>query len=78
MKCDRARAEVPRGAWVIRHPDDDPEHVHVVVYDDRRPGNILVVGQFKIATGVFVRVVVNRQTQSVSPFRRARRREADE
>ena len=60
MKCDRARSQVPPGAWVIRHPDDDPEHVHVTVYDERRPGNILVVGQFKIATGVFVRVVVNR------------------
>ena len=59
MKCDRARAEVPPGAWIIRHPDDDPEHVHVAVYDERRPGSILVIGQFKIATGVFVRVVVN-------------------
>jgi hypothetical protein len=60
VKCDRARSEVPPGAWVIRHPDDDPEHVHVAVYDERRPGSILVIGQFKIATGVFVRVVVNR------------------
>jgi hypothetical protein len=50
MKCDRARAEVPPGAWVI----------HVDVYDERRPGSIVVIGQFKIATGVFVRVVVNR------------------
>jgi hypothetical protein len=32
----------------------------VVVYDDRRPGTVLVVGQFRIATGVFVRVVVNK------------------
>src|SRR5919198_945771 len=48
MKCDRARSEVPPGAWVIRHPDDDPEHVHVAVYDERRPGSILVTGQFKI------------------------------
>jgi hypothetical protein len=34
--------------------------VHVAVYDERRPGSILVIGQFKIATGVLVRVVVNR------------------
>ena len=60
MKCDRARAEVPPGAWIIRHPADDRDHVHVVVYDDRRPGTVLVVGQFKIATGVFVNVVVDR------------------
>lgn len=58
--CERARAQVPRGAWVIRHPADDPDHVHVTVYDDRRPGSILVVGQFKIADGIFVRVVVDR------------------
>jgi hypothetical protein len=55
-RCDR----VPPGAWLIRHPHDDAEHVHVVVYDDRRPGTVLVVGQFRIATGVFVRVVVNK------------------
>jgi len=34
--------------------------VHVVVYDERRPGSVLVVGQFRIATGIFVRVVVDR------------------
>jgi hypothetical protein len=60
MSCDRAKARVPPGAWIIRHPDNDPEHVHVVVYDERQPGSILVTGQFKIASGVFVRVVVNR------------------
>jgi hypothetical protein len=58
--CRRLRAAVPRGAWLIRHPDDDPEHVHVHVYDDRRPGTIVAVGEFRIGTGVFVRVVVDR------------------
>jgi hypothetical protein len=60
VSCDRARADVAPGAWVIRHPDDDQEHVHVVVYDERRPRSILAIGQFNIATGVYVRVVVNR------------------
>ena len=60
MKCDRARAEVPAGAWIIRHPADDRDHVHVVVYDDRRPGTVFVVGQFRIADGIFVRVVIDR------------------
>lgn len=59
VRCERLRG-VPPGAWVIRHPHDDPEHVHVVVYDDHRPDSVFVVGQFKIATGVFVRVVVDR------------------
>jgi hypothetical protein len=30
------------------------------VYDERRPGSILVIGQFTIATGVFVGVMVDR------------------
>jgi hypothetical protein len=55
-RCDR----VPPGAWLIRHPHDDVEHVHVIVYDERRPRTILAVGQFKIGSGVFVRIVVDR------------------
>ena len=49
---------VPSGAWVIRHPDDDPGHVHVTVYEPGRPGTILVVGEFEIASGAFVRIVL--------------------
>ena len=48
---------VPAGAWVIRHPGDLPDRVHVEVYEPRAPGRIRVVGEFEIATGVFVRVV---------------------
>jgi hypothetical protein len=59
-RCERLPRQVPPGAWVIRHQADDPDHVHVVVYDERRSGSVLVVGQFEIATGVFVRVVVDR------------------
>ena len=56
VKCHRA--SVPRGAWLIRHPADRPEHVHVVVYEPERPGKVLVVGEFEIGSGVFVRVVL--------------------
>jgi hypothetical protein len=59
VACGRLGA-VPPGAWVLRHPGHDHEHVHVVVYDEHRPNSIFVVGEFKIATGVFVRVVVDR------------------
>jgi hypothetical protein len=51
---------VPRGAWVIHHPRDLPGHVHVTVYDPHRPGTIVVVGEFEIASGVFVRVVLKK------------------
>lgn len=57
-RCSEVR--VPRGAWLIRHPHDNPDHVHVVAYDERRPGTVLAIGEFRIGTGVFVRVVVDR------------------
>jgi hypothetical protein len=59
VRCERL-GRIPAGAWVIRHPHDNPDHVHVVVYDERRPESVFVVGEFRIATGVFVRVVVDR------------------
>lgn len=51
-------ARVPRGAWLIRHPEDAPDHVHVVVYEPDRPGQVLVTGEFDIDSGTFVRVVL--------------------
>lgn len=58
--CRELRSHVPPGAWLIRHPHDDREHVCVDVYDDRRPGAVLITGEFRIGTGVFVRVVMDR------------------
>jgi hypothetical protein len=49
---------VPPGAWLIHHPHALPGHVHVTVYEPRRPGTILVVGEFEIASGAFVRVII--------------------
>ena len=51
---------VPPGAWVIRHPQDLPGHVHVVVYEPQRPNAVLAIGEFETASGVFVRVVLER------------------
>lgn len=58
--CEPLWRTVPPGAWLIRHPEDDLNHVHVVVYDDHRPGIIRVIGEFEIASGVFVRVILDR------------------
>lgn len=58
--CRELRGEVPPGAWLIRHPGDRRDHVYVDVYDDRRRGSVLVTGEFRIGSGVFVRVVVDR------------------
>ena len=51
---------VPAGAWLIRHPVDNAEHVHVVVYDEQRRDRVLAIGEFRIGTGVFVRVVIEK------------------
>lgn len=53
-------SSVPPGAWVIHRPRYDPDYVHVSVYEPRRPGRLLVVGEFDLASGVFVRLVVDR------------------
>jgi hypothetical protein len=57
-RCDRVHDDLPLGAWILRRPSR--EHVHVVVYDERRPKNVLVVGQFRVANGVFVGIVVDK------------------
>jgi hypothetical protein len=56
VKC--GQAQIPPGAWLIRHPVDLPDHVHVVVYEPKRPSTVLVIGEFEIGTGAFVRVVL--------------------
>lgn len=54
----RCGGAVPPGAWLIRHPQAMPDHVHVVVYEPQRP-EVLVVGEFEIGSGAFVRVVMH-------------------
>jgi hypothetical protein len=56
-KCEQLRTQVPLGAWLIHHPEEDPEPVQVIVYDERHPGTIQVVGEFDIGSGLFVRIV---------------------
>jgi hypothetical protein len=59
-RCGELRYDVPPGAWLIRHPEQSPDHAHIIVYDEERRGSIFVVGEFEIATGMFVRVVLDR------------------
>lgn len=73
--CDELDRRVPSGAWLIRHPEDDPGHVQVAVYDEHRHdeyrpdehrrdehrrAKIQAVGEFEIGSGKFVRVILNR------------------
>lgn len=59
-KCGELFAQVPPGAWVIQHPNDKPDVVHINAYDERQPGVIRAVGEFNIGTGVFVRIVIGK------------------
>lgn len=52
--CADLSRRVPLGAWLIRRPDDSEEHVHVSVYDQVRPGVVIVIRVFDAATGGFI------------------------
>jgi hypothetical protein len=52
--CASLSRRVPPGAWLIRHPDNDRENVHVSVYDQNRPGVVVVIRVFNAANGSFV------------------------
>ena len=55
-KCSALSRQVPAGAWLMRRPDGQPQHVSVTVYDQRRPGVVLSVGIFDAQTGSFIRL----------------------
>lgn len=55
VKCSQLKGQVPPGAWLIQHPDNDPKHVNISVYDKQRPGSIVITGEFEIDTGKFIR-----------------------
>jgi hypothetical protein len=52
--CASLSRRVPLGAWLIRHPGDDRKNVHVSVYDQTRPGVVIVIRVFNAVTGSFV------------------------
>jgi hypothetical protein len=56
--CRQLRSQVPPGAWIIRHPGSDTEHIHVDVYDPQNRGKIMVTGEFDLG-GTFIRVAAS-------------------
>jgi hypothetical protein len=51
-------SHVPPGAWVIHHPHDLPDRVHVNVYEPNYPGRVHVIGEFDIGSGQFMRIIL--------------------
>ena len=52
--CAELAARVPPGAWLLSRPFKEKKKVHVRVYDQDRPGIIVVIRVFDAATGRFV------------------------
>ena len=53
--CVALSHRVPIGAWLISRPPNEKEHVHVSVYDQSRPGIVVIIRVFDFATGKFIR-----------------------
>ncbi len=53
--CSRLEGEVPPGAWLLYHPTNRPEEIRVSVYDDQRPGILVVFRFYTVETGRFLR-----------------------
>ena len=53
-KCDQLRHNVPIGAWLIEHPKNDGENVHVNVYDPERRDHRIEIRIYNATTGVYV------------------------
>jgi len=58
--CERLRRTIPPGALLIRHPKDDPRHVHIIAFDEQRPGIVRAVGKVEIGSGELVRIIMDR------------------
>lgn len=52
--CYELSGRVPLGAWLLHRPDKDKKHVHVSVYDQAKPGIVIVIRVFKASNGQFV------------------------
>ena len=52
--CTELAGRVPPGAWLLTRPPDQRERVHVRVYDQQRPGVVIVIRVFDALTGRFV------------------------
>lgn len=57
VSCD---APVPAGAWLIAHPPELGNRVHVTAYEPRVPGRVIAIGEFDIGSGALIRVVLSK------------------
>lgn len=57
IRCNQAP---PRGAWLIQHPRNNPNHVYVKVYEPQRRGVVFSIGEFEIRSGEFLREMPRR------------------
>lgn len=53
--CAELASRVPAGAWLLTRPLEEREHVHVSVYDQSRPGVVIIIRVFDGESGRFIR-----------------------
>lgn len=55
--CEELVYEVPAGAWLLRRPVEEREHIQVIEYHPNQPTVEIAVRVYAVATGQFVRDV---------------------
>lgn len=53
--CSALEARVPPGAWLVHRPGRDRDEVAVSVYDEARPGLVLLIRTYDFETGRLLR-----------------------
>ena len=52
--CSVLAGEVPPGAWLVSRPSKNKRNIKVSFYHERRPGIVVAVGIYDVATGKLV------------------------
>jgi len=53
-ECSHLETAVPRGAWLLSRPEEKPEYVEVIIYDEEQPGIVFEIAMYVAANGKFV------------------------
>jgi hypothetical protein len=53
--CANVEKAAPAGSWIVYRPTEDKKVVHVRAVDPRKPGVVVNIRVFDVATGSFVR-----------------------
>lgn len=52
--CSELKARVPVGAWLLSRDHGDRKTCRVLVYDDHKPGVVVVIRIYNAETGIYI------------------------